>query len=151
MNENKIKPQQLWDLYDISINSAHELLIAHGFRFLQRIENLMLYQAHGEAFTLTEESGVVTNVQYKMRDEAVYDTCIKHAKQALNFETLFEKSEPSADIIRLDDERCTLVGMMIKGEGDYQSLGITLLAKLPLPNPESRVEVVLQPPPGSSL
>jgi len=151
MNENEIKPQLLWDLYQISTNSARELLIAHGFRFLKRLENLTLYQSHGEAFTLTEEGGVVTNVKYKMRDEAAYYTCIKYAKEALNFETIFEKHEPSAYIQRLDDEKCTLVGMMIQGEGNYQSFGITLLDKLPLPNPENRVEVILQPPPGSTF
>lgn len=151
MNENTIKPQLLWDLYQISTRNAHELLIARGFRFLKRLENLMLYQSPGEAFTLTEESGVVTTVQYKISDEKAYYTCLKYAEEALHFQTIFENHEPPAYIMRLDDEKCSVVGMMIGGEGDYQSLAITLLAKLPPHNAERKVEVILQPPPGSPM
>lgn len=147
MNERKIRPQQIWDLYHISVNSAHELLVALGFSFNQKVENLILYQTHGKAFILTEEGGIVTKVQYKMTDKAIYYDCIEYAKETLAFETIFEEFEPSADILRLDDEKCTLIGMAIHANGSHLTFGITLLAKLPLPTPENRVEVILAPPP----
>jgi hypothetical protein len=131
------------------VNSAHGLLIALGFSFNQKVENLILYQTHGKAFILTEEGGIVTKVQYKMTDKAIYYDCIKYAKETLAFETIFEEFEPSADILRLDDEKCTLIGMVIHTNSNHLSLGITLLAKLPLPTPENKVEVILRPPPLS--
>lgn len=143
----KIRPQQIWDLYHISVNNAHELLIALGFSFNQKVENLILYQAHGKAFILTEEGGTVTKVQYKMTDKAIYYDCFEYAKETLGFETIFEEFEPSADILRLDDEKCTLIGIAIHDNDNHLSFGITLLAKLPLPTPENRVEVILAPPP----
>ena len=145
----KIRPQQIWNLYHISVNSAHELLIALGFSFNQKVENLILYQSHGKVFILTEEGGIVTKVQYKMTDKAIYYDCIKYAKETLAFETIFEEFEPSANILRLDDEKCTLIGMAIHANSNHLSLGITLLAKLPLPTPENKVEVILGPPPLS--
>ncbi|QDW25918.1 hypothetical protein FFJ24_014250 [Pedobacter sp. KBS0701] len=149
MNGLKIKPQQLWDLYNLPANKAHELLIALGFSFNQRVENLILYQAHGKGFILTEEGGIVTKVQYKMTDRTIYYDCIEYAKETLAFETIFEEFEPSADVLRLDDAKCTLIAMAIHTNGNHPSFGINLLGKLPLPTPENRVEVILMPPPLS--
>lgn len=149
MNKKKIKPELLWELYNISINSAHDILEALGFSFYQREGNLILYRNYDEGFILTEDGGVVTKVQYRMKEEATYYDCIGFAKETLLFETIFEKFEPSSDVLRLDDEKCTLIGMIIKTSGNHQSLVITLLAKLPLPTPDNRVEVILQPPPAS--
>jgi len=149
MNERKIRPQQLWDLYNVSANSAAELLLSLGFGFNQRVENLLIYQTHDEGFILTEDAGFVTKVQYKMADNAIYYDCIEYAKETLAFETIFEEFEALANVLRLDDETCTLICMVVHPNSNHPSLGITLLPKLPLPTPENKIEVILGSPPLS--
>ncbi|WP_421938293.1 hypothetical protein [Pedobacter sp.] len=149
MNQKKIKPQLLWDLYHISSNRADEILVALGFSLNKKVENLILYRNYDEGFILTEEAGVITKVQYRMKEEVTYHEFIEYARGPLAFETIFERFEPSAEVLRLDDETCSLVCIIITINGNHQSLEITLLNKLPYPTPENKVEVILAPPPTS--
>lgn len=143
---SKGNPNRLWDLYNISATTAHDYLIAQGFS-IEKSHISRLYHSGGEVFTLTEEAGIITAVMYKVTDQAAYQACIEYAKNTLLFETILEEHHPGADIIRLDDSHCTLFCTDIHSAHDFNSFGITLVAKLPLPKPENQVEIIMTAPP----
>lgn len=111
------------------------------------MEDLILYMANGEGFVLTVEGGLITQVQYKTTDSGKCLDCIGYAKNIMKYDTVFERFEQSADVLRLDSNDSTLTYIAVHIESNYQSFGVTLGSKLPLPTPENRIEVILSPPP----
>jgi ribosomal protein S18 acetylase RimI-like enzyme len=146
MKERQVTSQLLWSIYNLSNNQANDLLLKLGFEVLPKMENQTLYMVDGEAFVLTEENGLITQVQYKTLHAANYFACIEHAK-TLGFEIVSEELEPVIDILRLDDNECSLICMAVHPKTSYISFGVTLLAKLLLPTSENKVDVILRPPP----
>jgi len=142
-----MKPHHLWEIYKLLNYQANELLRKLGFSLVERIEDLIIYMANGESFVLTVEGDLITQVQYKTTDSGKCLDCIEYAKNIMKYDIVFERFEQSADVLRLDSNDATLTYIAVHVDSKYQSFGVTLGSKLPLPTPENRVEVILSPPP----